>query len=1369
MTQAKKSLIVFIIGIVAIAIGTLLWTKLASKTKIALVNFQAFQVSNIALSNSDSFIEFQEVSLDNINTLEKYDFVLVFAMGLKIDENQREYLTKLAEKKIPIFSMAVTNPQNNIVSLSEEDLSAINQYMTNGNKTNYQNMARYVRKNIDKKKFFTEEPQAPIENITDAYFHIDESVAFTDIASYEEYLKNINAYKNGAKRVAIVAGIHDPFSGNKAHIDSIISSFQRKNINVYPIITAEKRLEFLEEINPDAVIYFPHGRLITNAPDRAVQFLKRKNIPIFTPITILQLEEEWRKNPMGMFGGFMGQTVVIPEIDGAIYPYSLVAQEKNKDNIYLFKAIPERLKDFTEIVSNMMNLKDLDNKDKKLAIYYFKGPGQETLAAQGLETVPSLYNFLKRLQKEGYTIKNLPTNVHAFEKLLMTQGAVLETFAQGAFDDFLKNGKPHLIKKEDYESWASKSLTKEAYQAVVETYGEAPGSYMNVEKDGEKFVAISRIDLGNVVLLPQAMAALGDDEFAIVHGAKMPPPHTYIGSYLWVQNEFKADALIHFGTHGSLEFTPQKQVALDNDDWADRMVGTIPHFYYYTIGNVGESMMAKRRSYATVISYLTQPFTESKTRSQFYKLQEKIREYYKTEENEASHTKYSLEVKKITVAMGLHRELRLDSTLTKPYSFEEIEKIENFAEEIANERMSGLLYTSGEPYSKELIHSSVMAMSTDPIAYSLSALDKIRGKVTDDDLKKNVFFAKHYLNPAKELVEQVLSGKAVNEEVVCHIGKITKEELALAKQILAPKMPAMPIRPGKPTDKPIEFSKEDKEKARAILTLESTIYTIVKHKKDLEESPELEFKAMLNALSGGYITPSSGGDAVANPQAVPTGHNLYSINAETTPTELAWDRGVKLAQTTLENYKKQHGEYPRKVSYTFWSSEFIESEGTTIAQVLYMLGVEPVRDVFGRVSDLRLISTKELGRPRIDVVVQTSGQFRDLAASRLMLISKAVEMASQAKDDDFENLVSKSTTDIERQLVEQGISPKNAREMSTKRIFGGINGMYGTGIQEMITASDKWESEDEIANVYMHNMGAEYGSDKEWGEFYEGLFRTVLENTDVVVQPRQNNTWGALSLDHVYEFMGGMNLAIRNVTGKDPDAYFADYRNRNRAKIQELKEAIGVESRTTVLNPEYVKDIMKGSAGTASQITEIVTNTFGWNVAKPDVIDNELWDELYDVYVQDKFGLGTTQHFKQVNSAVLQEVTAIMLETVRKGMWAATDEQINNMVALHTEMVKEFGNIGSGFSGRNEKLQQFIAQKLPEQQAKQYNQQVQAMKNAPQENVEANNGMVLKKEQISQNENSSKTNLNGAITVGVILILFVVLLIILRQKRKNSR
>ena len=254
-----------------------------------------------------------------------------------------------------------------------------------------------------------------------------------------------------------------------------------------------------------------------------------------------------------------------------------------------------------------------------------------------------------------------------------------------------------------------------------------------------------------------------------------------------------------------------------------------------------------------------------------------------------------------------------------------------------------------------------------------------------------------------------------------------------------------------------------------------------------------------------------------------------------TPTESAWEKGIALAKQTIDTYKQRHNDsIPRKVSYTLWSSEFIETGGATIAQVLYMLGVEPVRDAFGRVSDLKLIPSAELGRPRIDVVVQTSGQLRDIAASRLFLINRAVEMAAAAKDDKFENQVAASVVEAERVLTEKGVSPKDAREMASFRVFGGANGMYGTGIQGMVESGDRWESESEIADTYLNNMGAFYGDEKHWEVFQKFAFEAALNSTDVVVQPRQSNTWGALSLDHVYEFMGGLNLAVRNVDGKRP-------------------------------------------------------------------------------------------------------------------------------------------------------------------------------------------------------------------------------------------
>lgn len=1428
----RTKITIILAAILVFVAGWLAWAKLASTTKIALVNFQQFQSTSFIKSNTDKFIKYEDVSLEELDKLGDYDFVLGFGMGMKATAEQRAQIQAAADKGVPVYIYAATNPDNAICNLDSIQKEQVLAYIGNGNKKNYQSLARYIRQDIDKKTFFVTPPDSLVETADDVLYHLDENVSFNTVAEYEAYLKKLNIFKEGAPKVAVVGGLNDPFSGNRDNIDSMIVSFQNAGTNIYPVSSGMKRLDFLKEINPDAVIYFAHGRLAMGQADAAVEWLKEKNIPIFSPLSILQTKDEWMNDPMGMFGGFMSQSVVMPELDGAIYPYVINAQEIDKDGVYVFKAIPDRLKSFTQIVSNFISLKHKSNADKKISIYFFKGAGQETLTAQGLETMPSLYNVLLRLKAEGYKVDNLPTTEKEFEKLLMTQGEVLSPYAEGAFDSFLTNGKPALIEKSQYESWINQSLSKELYAEVVNTYGEAPGAYMSVQKDNKSYLAVARIQLGNIALLPQPMAGLGGDVFAIVHGAKSPPPHTYIGAYLWSQYEFKADAMLHFGTHGSLEFTPQKQVALSSNDWPDRLVGTIPHFYYYTIGNVGESMMAKRRSYATTISYLTPAFMESNTRSQFRTLQEKIRDYYKTDE--ARQPQASLSVKKIAVDMGLHRDLRLDSVLTKPYSTEDIERIENFAEEISNEKMNGHLYTTGVPYTPEKILSSVMAMSADPIAYSLAALDRQRGKVTEVQLKNKAFFTQHYLEPAKTLVRQILGGKVVNNALICSVADLTENDLSEAKSILNPpkrgmmgggsssssaqkpaamggkstdakpsggqpaSMPKDGAKPanmgadksshpqradtakqGKPAtasmggkDKPKapEYTKEQKDRARAISEIERTINNITAYKIGLEQSPELEMKAILNAFAGGYIVPSSGGDAVANPNAVPTGRNLYAINAEATPSEVAWDKGMALVNATLDQYRKEHGEYPRKVSYTFWSSEFIESEGATIAQALYMLGVEPVRDAFGRVSDLQLIPTETLGRPRIDVVVQTSGQFRDLAASRLSLITRAVEMAASAKNDKYDNLVSKSTIEIERQLVEQGISPKDARAMSTQRVFGGINGMYGTGIQGMVTSGDKWESEKEIADTYINNMGAVYGGEKEWGEFKAGLLRAVLHNTDVIVQPRQNNTWGALSLDHVYEFMGGMNLAVRDVTGKDPDAYFADYRNRNNVKMQDLKEAIGVEARSTIFNPEYVKEVMKGGSSSASQITEVVTNTYGWNVMKPNVIDNEMWDQIYDVYVKDKMNLGTQEFFKKENPAALQEITAVMMETARKGMWKATDQQLNDVAKLHTDLVKEFGSTGSGFSGSNGKLQDFISKQVSADDAKVYNQQLQNMKTVNASSDAVKNGMVLKKDQVAgQGEQGEKNSLNGFIIVGVVIVAFVILLIVLKKKRKSSK
>ncbi len=1358
----KKSKIILGVCIVAAAlIGMSVWNTWFSPTKIAFINFQTIQQGSISKANDNSSIKLSEVSLDNLDRLTGYDMVFINGMGLRIVEEQRQQIQQAADKGIPVYTSMATNPANNICNLDSVQQNLIRGYLTNGGKTNYRNMLNYIRKAIDGKISSIPEVEDPAERPSDMLYHAgltnpDDELEFLTVADYEKFMKDNRLYKEGARKIMI--------TGQMADATGLIEALEKEGYNVYPVQSMTKFMSFIDEVQPDAIINMAHGRM----GDKMVDYLKAKNILLFAPLTINSLVDEWEKDPMGMAGGFMSQSIVTPEIDGAIRPFALFAQYEDEEGLRHSYAVPERLKTFVSTINNYLNLNTKPNSEKKVAIYYYKGPGQNALTAAGMEVVPSLYNLLVRMKQEGYNISGLPANAEELGKMIQAQGAVFNSYAEGAFNDFMQKGHPELITKDQYESWVKESLRPEKYQEVVDAFGEFPGNYM-ATNDGK--LGIARLQFGNVVLMPQNAAGSGDNSFQVIHGTNMAPPHTYIASYLWMQHGFKADALIHFGTHGSLEFTPRKQVALCSNDWPDRLVGAVPHFYIYSIGNVGEGMMAKRRSYATIQSYLTPPFLEGSVRGIYRELMEKIKIYNNS--HKENKDQESLAVKTLTVKMGIHRDLGLDSIANKPYTEDEIARVENFAEELATEKITGQLYTMGVPYEAERITSSVYAMATEPIAYSLLALDKQRGKATDAVSKHRSLFTQQYLTPARHLVEKLLANPALaTDELICRTAGITAQELAKARQIEAdrnaPKgMMAMMMAMGKARK---EYSKEEIELALAIAEVERTIKNVGNYKNALLTSPEEELSSLMNALKGGYTAPTPGGDPIANPNALPTGRNMYAINAEATPTESAWEKGIALAKQTIDTYKQRHNDsIPRKVSYTLWSSEFIETGGATIAQVLYMLGVEPVRDAFGRVSDLKLIPSAELGRPRIDVVVQTSGQLRDIAASRLFLINRAVEMAAAAKDDKFENQVAASVVEAERVLTEKGVSPKDARKMASFRVFGGANGMYGTGIQGMVESGDRWESESEIADTYLNNMGAFYGDEKHWEVFQKFAFEAALNSTDVVVQPRQSNTWGALSLDHVYEFMGGMNLAVRNVTGKDPDAYLSDYRNRNNMKMQELKEAVGVESRTTILNPTYIKEKMKGGSSAASEVAQTVTNTYGWNVMKPTAIDKELWDNIYDVYVKDEYKLNVKDFFEKQNPAALQEVTAVMMETARKGYWKASPEQLSNIAKLHTDLVRQFGPSGSGFTGDNAKLQQFIASQVDAQTAANYNKELKQMKQATLDGEATKGGMVLKKQSSDavQGAQEEQNSLNGGLIAGIVLVAFVVMLLILKKKRKK--
>lgn len=1561
--KTKKILISLLVLIVVIG-GFFFYRKSIAPTKVAIINYPDFMLTKMAKSNDNNWVSIKTYTPDKLPNLNSYDQILIFGMGIELPASEEEKIAQARDNGVNVFIQALTNPRlEHLANMHGKTFDIITDYMNYGGAANYKNMFNYIRREIDGKTLFTDTITAPQAMPDEAIFYKEEEAIFEKLSDFDAYAKKNNLHKSNAPKIIIFTSMPGPFNANREHLNDLIGEYERRGFNVYPIAAFNGRGKYMEQIKPDLVVYLPHGRL--GRGDQMIQWLKQLNVPVLCPITVFQQHEKWLKDKQGLVGGILSQSVTMPEIDGGILPYAVFAQYEDKNGYLLFRAIPDRLTKFGEITEKYLNLKKKPNKDKKIAIVYFKGPGKNALVASNMEVLPSLHNTLLRLQKEGYNLGNLPHDYTQFEKDINQRGPILGAYALGAFDKFLKNGNPELISATDYNQWSKEILPQELIQDVEKTYGKAPGSYMAVTKKSKDYIAIARVQYGNVVLLPQPLPAVGENEYQLVHGANIAPPHSYIAPYLWIQKGFKADATIHFGTHGSLEFLPGKQIALSSYDWTDPLIGTAPHFYIYTISNVGEGMIAKRRSYAVTQTYLTPPFIEAQALGEQEELHQKIHKYEQLQG--ALKREYALSIKKTAVEQKIHKDLGLDSIITEPYNEEDMMKLANYLEEIDHEKITGGLYTMGIPYTIEKADETVLMMMVNSLSYNLAEIDIQKGIYPRKKTDNKLFFNKKYTHPAEGYIKSIIRGASptsvfqkivsqkdierankwkektaknsqinyamfakqadsYNDSIVtqaekdelkkCIIQIIPqKEKLNYIKRIesdkeyqqmlslLDPKtrqkvkkiskmIPAMAaalkisedqtvntiikliqapelrtlaltyindknltadvereeqrqdsilisnalqpenfsiiVQSQQPITqinyqeieehkRQLDYFSQNKEKlnnilgkkqnqakelqlltflqnefenykqkantqinkletqemifSQAVFQVQNDLNDITRKKKELLHSPEQEFETLINSLNKGYTAPTSGGDPITNPSTIPTGRNLYAIDTEKTPSKEAWNVAKKLGNSLLEDFQsKNDGKYPEKISFTLWSGSFIETEGTTIAQIFYFLGVEPVWDNFGRVNDIRIIPMSELKRPRIDVVVQTSGQLRDLAASRLFLINKAIAKVAIENDKDQNNFVAKGVADAEAALIKKGFSPKRARELATKRVFGGVNGNYGTGIMGLVESSDRWDSTQVVAERYINNMGAVYGDQENWGEFEAGVFEAALLNTQAVVQPRQSNTWGALSLDHVYEFMGGLNLAIRHVTGNDAESYFNDFRNASNPRIQGLKEAIWVESRTTLLNPRYINELTKGGASAAETFAETFRNTFGWNVMKPSVIENRLWDELYSVYVEDKLDLKLHEFFERENPYALQEMTAVMLETVRKGMWKATPEQVKKMSDLHAKMVNEHQAGCSGFVCDNTKLKDFISKQLPSELKEKYQTQIEQIREVPQK--EGKEEVVLKKDEKNNIKSQNQTpsflqNKTVWLSISIALLLVIVVAIALRKKRKK--
>ena len=1102
-------------------------------TRVAFVNFPGFQLARIERARQSGAVRVESLDLASLDRVAGYPVAYVFGRGLQLDETQLEHLREAGRRGTRLFVQGATNPALDVTNLRGAQLDAANGYLEFGGAENYARLLNFSRVELDGKAFRSDPVEPPVERSMDVLFHLDDDLTFETVDAFDAYYDAEGLAKADAPKIALITSVPGPFNANRDHVDAFIRALEGRAWNVYPMAAAEKRLDFLKRIDPDLVVLMPHGRLTLGRADEAIGWLRERDIPMLTPVSVFQNHDDWVTDQQGMAGSMLTMSVVLPELDGGVAPYAVAAQFTDADGYEIFDALPERLETFCDLVEGWLELKAKPNRDKRVAIYYYKGPGKNAMNAGSLEVAPSLLNLLRALRDAGYTVEGLPETDDEFWALVQAKGPVMGPYARGAFEEYVATGDPALVPAAEYAAWVEADLEAGMRDAVVEQYGPAPGEYMTVGEGEETALAVARVQFGNVVILPQPLPGAGDDTFRLVHGAQKAPPHPYVASYLWTRNAFGADAVMHFGTHGSLEFTPWKQIALSAFDWADALVGGLPHVYVYVMSNVGEGIIAKRRSYAATVTHLTPPFMEGGLYEGLRPLRDRL-DSYRNAADGPVRAEHARTIRRLATEMNLHVDLGLDPDAA--WSADEMFRLSNHVETIDGEKVTQGLYTLGSAFTADEVDSTAELMAIDPIAYALARIDTVKGAVEAADLEDEVYFERRYRRRARDAYARrvagadagaVLSSLVANADlqhahawreasrrpsdddiirgfismgagarnrpdaavpearageledlvarILPHPRKVefverlqSEQEFARTSQLLdpvqreraktiaavvppmaeaieiaedpdvfalletmqvealrertfallkdpglvdrveeekrrlaaerlafaldAPQVEALgrawghgsadglvtaasediegalsavafyrehratlrdqlrdaaaPAADGlrKILDDPafdprldaavdaagVELearAARDAELARAVLTLETSVAGIDRHRKGLRDSSDLELESVARGLAGGYVEPTPGGDPIVNPDAVPTGRNLFSIDAEKTPSPEAWTVGRGLAEALLDEHRRRHDAWPKKVAFTLWPSDFIGTRG----------------------------------------------------------------------------------------------------------------------------------------------------------------------------------------------------------------------------------------------------------------------------------------------------------------------------------------------------------------------------------------------------------------------------------------------------------
>jgi len=1015
-------------------------------------------------------------------------------------------------------------------------------------------------------------------------------------------------------------------------IDAQVYALEKCGVNAV-VIFGDSQAQvtgLLKETHPDLIVEDRHGAMWESP-----QLLEELDVPYLRPVSMLGYTlDEWLADPQGLSHRDVGMFMTLQESWGTIEPVVIGGLKANLQGYRLHEPYPSGVDKFARRAAAWLKLRSKPNAEKRVAlIYYNKGLGKDDLMRGSptgafLDGPESLVRFLPRLQQRGFTVTKLPKDVDELVGWMRKDGHLLAPWMQGELEALVDSGSPVLIPLSRYQQWFEQKLSPANQKAVIDAFGPPPGRIMVVERQGEKCIVIPRIELGNVLLAPQPERGETMDD-KLLHSRDVPPPHNYLAFYWWLEEEAKADVVVHWGTHGSLELLPGKEAGLTRDCWTDICVGNMPVVNLWIMDNLGEATLSRRRSYALLVDHMVPPAINASAADKFTTLQDEFDKYHSLEEG-----LLKAEYRKRIV--GRIREEKLDEelgikTVNGAISESDLGRVGEHIDYLFEARTPLTLHVLGQPPAPECLTPYLVSILGKPF---LGHLER----------------ALHETNrPSSEVQKRLW---------------LEKRGAEFLKAAMAGQSPAGVAITGD-LQKDVEFAKDVLGRLNRA---------------------DGEITGLLRALEGRYVQPGPGPEPIRNPNSVPGGRNLYALNPEEIPTRPAWEVAVQLVDEMLKT------KHPKKIGFDLNGMETMRDFGVMEAQILYLMGVRPVWDRNNLAIDVELIPREELKRPRIDVFVAMGGMYKENFPTRVELLDKAVRLASSAREAD--NSVREGTASMESRLEAAGMAHGQALQLAGARIFGTKPGnMSGTKILYLVPRSGVWDKEDEIADVYIDNMSYVYTKGA-WGQKVAGLYEQAIQGTDLLVRVWASNMTSQLSNHHAYEYLGGLSMAVKKLTGKEPEAVIADVRDPNGARMRDFQEVLATTLQAELLNRKWVEGMKQHGYAGAGHAAELVKNTFGWSVTRPGSIADVTWSEIQSVYIDDKYKLGLRDWFEKENPHALAELAATLLEAGRTGHWNANPQALRELSRLYGELAAKYGESGGLVSGGNTKLQEFITRQL---------------------------------------------------------------------------